>query len=131
MATIMLVDDDIDVAEIIGECLSEAGYTVDVFTSGIEALNSCVDCRYAMVIADINMPEIDGLSLLQMIRAQRPHMPYLVMSGGFASMDSEVIRSADSFHYKTDGIVKLLKKVQAILILKGTNAGTSQTLLAV
>lgn len=130
MASIMIVDDDKDVAELMGEVLTEAGYQVDIFTHGIDAVNRCVDCRYAMVIADVNMPDIDGLTLLRMIRAQRPKMPYIIMSGDLAPDRSDIVDAADSFHFKLDGPWELTKKVEAILILKGVNAGASQQVIA-
>lgn len=124
-ATLMLVDDDAQVAEMFGEALTEAGFVVDVFTTGIEALNSCIDCRYAMVIADVNMPDIDGISLLQMIRAQRPNMPYIIISGGGAP-SHEVVADADAFVQKIDGPFNLVRKVRYVLSVKGTEAGSSQ-----
>ena len=129
--SIMLVDDDTDVAQMFGEVLTDEGFMVDVFTSGMEALNSSVDCRYALVIADINMPDIDGISLLQMIRAQRPNMPYIVISGAGAPDGNEVIKSADAFVPKTKGPFFLVDTVREVLSRKGTQAGSSQCASAI
>jgi CheY-like chemotaxis protein len=131
MASIMIVDDDRDVADLIAEVLTAAGDTVDVFTCGMEAVNRSVECRYAMVIADIHMPDLDGLNMLKMIRAQRPNMPYIIMSGAMPpEKDSDIVKSADAFHYKPDGPWNLQRMVEKILILKGVNAGSSQEVIA-
>jgi len=131
MIKIMLVDDDMDVAQLFSETLTDAGFDVAVFTDGRAALNSCVSIRYALVIADINMPDIDGLSLMQMIRAQRPAMPYIFLSGQRAPDKSQIIQNADAFVLKIDGPRKLISKVIEVLALKGGDAGTSQSVDAV
>ena len=131
MIKILLIDDDSDVAEMFGEALTTAGFSVEIFTEGLAALNSCVTCRYALVIADINMPDIDGASLLKMIRAQRPNMPYIFFSGQGAPRNSEIIQEADGFVLKIDGPKKLIGTVIRVLVHNGVDAGTSQTCAAV
>ena len=127
MIRIMLVDDNVEVAQIFAETLIEAGFEVDVFTNGLAALNSCVSIRYAMVIADVNMPDIDGLTLLNMIRAQRPAMPYIFLSGRGAPNNTNIIQNADAFVLKGGGTKELISKVIEVLALKGADAGTSQS----
>ena len=131
MIKIMLVDDNPDVADLFSEILTEAAFSVDVFTTGRAALNSCVSVRYAMVIADINMPDIDGLALLQMIRAQRPLMPYIFVSGRNAPRDENIVQNADAFVLKIDAPRDLTRKVIEVLAAKGQDAGTSQSLAAI
>ncbi len=131
MIKIMLVDDNADVANLFSEILTDAGFSVDVFTTGRAALTSCVSVRYAMVIADINMPDIDGLALLQMIRAQRPSMPYIFISGRNAPRDQSIVQNADAFVLKIDGPRDLAGKVIEVLAAKGRDAGTSQSVAAI
>lgn len=128
MVKIMLVDDNSEIADLFGEILREGGFDVDVFTDTLTALNSCVTVRYSLVIADINMPGIDGMSLIQMIRAQRPGMPYIFLSGRNAPNSSEVIQNADAFILKTAAPRDLIGTLAHVLALKGDDAGTSQAL---
>ena len=131
MIKIMLVDDNVEVAEMFGEALTEAGFSVDVFTDALSALNGCVRVRYALVVADISMPGIDGLSMMQMIRAQRPLMPYIFLSGRGAQDDSQVVQNADAFVLKIDGARTLIAKITEVLARKGSDAGTSQSSSAI
>lgn len=127
----MLVDDNKEVAQMFGETLSEAGFDVDVFTDGVTALNNCVSVRYALVISDINMPDVDGLSFMQMLRAQRPLMPYIFLSGRGAPDNSQIVQNADAFVLKIDGPRNLINRILEVLALKGSDAGTSQSNCAV
>ena len=127
MPRILVVDDDPNVAEMVGEALRVTGHEVDVVTSGMEALNNCVRCRYALVVSDIDMPDIDGVDLLEMIRAQRPGMPYVYMTAHEMTPASIKIWKANALVRKGEGITALVRKVQEILAQKGTDAGTSQT----
>ena len=130
MVKIMLVDDNIEIASLFGEILTDAGFEVDTFTDSLTALNSCVSVRYSLVIADVGMPGIDGMSLIQMIRAQRPGMPYIFLSGRNAPNSGEVIQNADAFILKTAAPRELVGKLVEVLALKGGDAGTSQALTA-
>ncbi|MGD0089371.1 MAG: response regulator [Planctomycetota bacterium] len=127
MATIALVDDDPEVLGFYTEVLAEAGHQVHPFTTGREAARACVECRFAMVICDVNMPDIDGTQLMQTIRAQRPHMPFIFISGNPAHHFTQAIMGADRFFVKADNPDVLLRMVESVLQVKGVDAGSSET----
>ena len=127
MINIMIVDDEEEVAQLFAESLAQSGFRVSVYCDGSAALNSCVHSRYSLVIIDVNMPNIDGISLLQMIRAQRPGMPCILLSGRGVPRNNEIILEADAFVLKIDGPRKLLSSVIQVLARRGINAGSSQT----
>jgi DNA-binding NtrC family response regulator len=127
MATIALVDDDQDTLHFYTEVLAEAGHEVHPFTTGREGARACVECRYAMVICDVNMPDIDGTQLMQTIRAQRPHMPFIFISGIPAHHFTQAMMGAECFFLKTDKPDALLRMVESVLHVKGVDAGSSQT----
>lgn len=66
---IMLVEDDADIQEIIRMSLSAIGnYTMDVCSSGQEALDKLQSVRPQLFLLDVAMPQMDGLTLLAKIR---------------------------------------------------------------
>jgi CheY-like chemotaxis protein len=77
------------------------------------------------------MPEIDGLSLIQMLRAQRPLMPYIFLSGRGAPDATQTVQNADAFVLKIDGPQNLIRRILDVLAVKGRDAGTSQSGCAV
>lgn len=126
MARILVVDDDPDVLQFYAEGLQYAGHEVDAYTNGFAAANRCVECRFALVVSDMQMPEIDGDALMRLIRAQRPRMPFIFISGDPDRASSGAAQSANQFVPKTAGLSTLIRTVEAVLRAEGVNAGTSQ-----
>jgi PAS domain S-box-containing protein len=80
--SVLLVDDDGDVADFAATCLKEAGYTVRCAGSGEEAL-SLLRCAPPpdLMIADLGMPGMSGLQLAAAARRLHPHLNILIATG--------------------------------------------------
>ena len=68
MATIMTVDDTASMRQMISFTLSSVGYDVIQASDGAEALKLAKDRKVDLVIADVNMPNMDGISLVKSLR---------------------------------------------------------------
>lgn len=82
MARILLVDDDALVRRSIVLQLTRAGHTVVVAIDGRDALTASPFDELDLVITDIFMPVMEGLELVGRLRAEAPHLPVIVMTGG-------------------------------------------------
>lgn len=80
---LLIVDDDPRIRGLLTESLSALGYTTSQASNGREALELVYGHEFDCVITDIRMPEIDGLTLLQSLKRQKPDLP-VVMITGFA-----------------------------------------------
>jgi two-component system nitrogen regulation response regulator GlnG len=80
MADIWVIDDDRSVRFVLAEGLREAGYSVREFDGARSALAALAHATPALVFTDVRMPEIDGLQLLQTLKARRADLPVVVMS---------------------------------------------------
>ncbi len=69
MAAIMVVDDTATMRQMISFTLSSGGHDVVTATDGQEALQSAQKRKFDLVISDINMPNMDGISLVKALRA--------------------------------------------------------------
>jgi PAS domain S-box-containing protein len=80
---ILVVDDEESLVNLVGETLEDLGYVVDGFTSSVAALRAFDDDpqRFDAVITDESMPSVSGSELIKKIRAQRPKVPILLLSG--------------------------------------------------
>ena len=67
---ILVVDDDVELAQTLQDFLQQEGYRVDVALSGEEALALLKAQRVDLVLSDINMPKMDGLQLLAAIKGE-------------------------------------------------------------
>jgi two-component system chemotaxis response regulator CheY len=82
MANILVVDDAYANHRLIGIMLKRNSHTITSAYNGLEALNYLVNSQVDMLITDINMPIMDGLTLLEHLRADGKHhdMPVIVIT---------------------------------------------------
>ena len=78
---IVLIDDEQDVVEAVSEMLELEGFTVSSYTNPDKGLKSLHANSRSVVLCDVRMPSIDGLSLLSSIQHRAPDVPVLLMSG--------------------------------------------------
>jgi PAS domain S-box-containing protein len=71
-ARLLVVDDEAEIAELIGEMLSSAGYEVMTAESGAVALAMLEEARFDAIISDLHMPELDGAGLWREVKRTRP-----------------------------------------------------------
>jgi CheY-like chemotaxis protein len=88
---VLIVDDELFFLEAIDDILSEAGYDTIRAVNGGEALEQIADPRVAVVVLDVRLPDMDGISVLARIREQRPELPVIMLS---ASTDQEIVLEA-------------------------------------
>ena len=86
---ILVVDDEARICEAVKRALERTGYQVETRHSALEALEMLRKGALDMVICDIKMPEMDGMSLLERIKEHDPNIPVLMITG-HASIESAV-----------------------------------------
>ena len=78
---ILYVDDEEIARETFADAAIQLGFRVDTADGGSEALAMARRHRYAVIAADLRMPTLNGLSLIQLLRPQWPHATYLIVTG--------------------------------------------------
>ena len=83
MATILLADDDAAVRDLVRRALSSDGHNVHVTQDGVEALESLGTNggSYDILITDVDMPQLDGISLAEKALVLKPGLAVILMSG--------------------------------------------------
>ncbi len=95
MKSILLVDDDPQIVAYISAIAKPLGYRIEAAKDGAEALWLYdLDPKIDALITDIKMPGMDGFELANTLRARRPDLPILVISGYF---DKDTVMARDSF----------------------------------
>ncbi len=94
MATILAVDDDPQVREMLDTLFTEAGYQVVTAADGKEAMANFRKQPAEVVVADILMPEKDGLETLQELHQIAPEVPVIAISGGGHLPGSHYLKTA-------------------------------------
>jgi two-component system response regulator FlrC len=78
--SVLIVEDDRSLREALCETLDLAGYPTRAAADGREALATLDDPGIAMVVSDVRMAPMDGVTLLQQIKSRRPDLPVLLMT---------------------------------------------------
>jgi DNA-binding response OmpR family regulator len=87
LPTILLVDDDLDLREVVAAILAAPGYTVLAASDGYEALRILVDRDVDLLITDVQMPGISGFELARQAKLMRPRLHVIYISGRTSKPD--------------------------------------------
>jgi two-component system, NtrC family, response regulator GlrR len=119
--SILVVDDDADILRLICLRLQSAGYQTMTANDGAEALSSLHIKRPDLIISDLRMPNVDGLSLMQQIHATHPTLPFIMLTahGSISEAVHATQLGAFSFLAKPFDSQALLKQVSNALNISG------------
>lgn len=77
---ILVVEDDAPLASFLSKGLEAEHYAVDIAPDGEEAGWLVSECEYDLLLLDLNLPKLDGISLLRVVRPKKPSLPVLVLT---------------------------------------------------
>ncbi|MFC4352666.1 response regulator [Fodinicurvata halophila] len=97
MSTILLIDDEKSILEVMGNSLGKAGYTVLSAGDGKEGLELLRSEPVDVVVTDIIMPEKEGIETIIEIRAMAKDMPILAISGGGRTRQMHFLEMSRNF----------------------------------
>lgn len=87
--SILVVDDDESVRDLLVSILGDAGYNVADANSAEEAVKLLTDIHFHLVVSDIKMPRMSGIELLKTIKQLNPHIPVILVTG-FPDIDMTI-----------------------------------------
>lgn len=119
MAEILVVDDYVVTQRVLSQQLHKAGHSVVVAGSASEALAQLAQGEFQLAILDLNMPDMDGLTLLQQLRAtdSHCHLPIIVLTASGQDQDRIASRAAGANGFMTKPVSswELVSAVQQLL----------------
>ena len=89
---ILIVEDEKRLAGTLAELLHRRGYAVDVSYDGVSGLDNARSGIYDLVLLDAMLPELDGFSLLQQLRAGGETVPVLMLTASSSSVSKGLVR---------------------------------------
>nr|WP_209973544.1 response regulator transcription factor [Paenibacillus eucommiae] len=113
---ILIVDDDREIAELIGIYLKNEGFETDKAYDGQEALERFEQNEYHLVVLDIMMPKMDGLEVCRRLRRDRT-LPILMLSAKAEDMDKimGLMTGADDYMVKPFNPMELITRIKSLL----------------
>jgi DNA-binding NtrC family response regulator len=113
--SILVIDDEIDMQNLLKRSLEpELGCRIETASSGEEALHMFANKRFDLVLADIKMPGMDGLELLELIKRKEPDVTVVMMTA-YGSIDTAVLAMKNGAY---DFITKPFDHDEMVLRLK-------------
>jgi CheY-like chemotaxis protein len=96
---VLVVDDDWVVRESFKRVLTDAGYSVTTARSGRAALAACSSEPFDVMLADLKMPEMDGLEVTRMVKREHPQVQVLIVTGYPTQQSAKEARGLGVFDY--------------------------------
>ena len=114
---VLVAEDDEVIADFVAQGLREAGFAVDVAASGKEALTRALEGGYDAAVMDVMLPGIDGIAVIEQLRAKRQQMPVLILSARHTVDDrvKGLQAGGDDYLTKPFAFAELLARLQALL----------------
>jgi DNA-binding NtrC family response regulator len=94
---VLIIDDENDIIEILSYILKREGMDVVAAYDGIEALKLLNSRSFSGVVSDLLMPNLDGLALLKLVRANQNTVPFIFLSGNATSIDEREMISYGAY----------------------------------
>jgi len=111
--TVLVVEDDADLRQVVETALVLEGYNVVVASDGLEAIEKLPDCRPALIVFDVMLPHMDGVMFAQELerRGLRPGIPVVMLSGVVDGRQKAKQVGAEGYLEKPFSIPALLEEV--------------------
>jgi EAL domain-containing protein (putative c-di-GMP-specific phosphodiesterase class I)/ActR/RegA family two-component response regulator len=106
---ILLIDDDFHLLTAYGRALRSAGFVVDEASDGRMAMSALERNSFDVVISDIDLPGMNGIQILEVVRARDPELPVILMTGGANVATAAKAVEHGAFRY-------LMKPVDLLLV---------------
>ncbi len=131
MAHLLIVEDDDDLRKALKYSLKEQGYEISTASTGPKGLQKARNREYDLIILDLMLPELDGLSLLRALRLTR-QTPVLMLTARSSEMDKIIglESGADDYLTKPFSLGELVARIRALLRRSQRAPVVTNTLIA-
>jgi DNA-binding response OmpR family regulator len=114
---VLLVEDDVGITMFIQQGLTEAGYATDVAANGREGIEYALAAEYDLILLDVMLPLLDGISVLKTLRKKGFKTPVLLLTA-LDTVQDRVLgldAGADDYLIKPFDFTELLARMRALL----------------
>ena len=114
---ILLVEDDPMIADVVKSALSDEAHAVQLVTNGRNALAQLAVNTYQLVLLDLGLPGVDGMTVLRTLRAEKKDVPVIILTARDALEDrlQGLDAGADDYLVKPFHMSELLARMRAVM----------------
>ncbi|WP_017718481.1 response regulator transcription factor [Kamptonema formosum] len=123
---ILVVEDDVQLADMLAEALTDRQYAVDVAKDGQAAWDWVETLEYDLIVLDVTLPKLDGVSFCQRLRRRNSAIPVLMLTARDTVADkiTGLDAGADDYMVKPFDLQELMARIRALL-RRGSSAATA------
>jgi CheY-like chemotaxis protein len=116
----MVVDDMADVRELLRDYLESEGYAVETLANASDALARLAEFRPRLILLDILMPGLSGLSAIELIRSRDPEVGIIMVTGNGDDAVAKQTLALGAFDYVSKPIdfAYLTRSIESFLLLR-------------
>jgi DNA-binding response OmpR family regulator len=104
---ILIAEDDKNIANLIKEIVERKGHTAAITTDGDEAYKVFCNIKFDLIITDLKMPKVDGITFIKLVREKNHNIPIIIVTG-YGSEKNRAL--AENY-----GVFKILSKPCSIV----------------
>ena len=120
LISILIVDDDAEVRNMLSSILDGEGYSIEAVENGKKAINICEKFPFDVALIDIDLPDIKGTELLHRLKEIQPKMVRIIITGhpSIENAAKSVNEKADGYVLKPFNVVELLEMIKRLVAEK-------------
>jgi len=130
---VLVVDDEVNIAELISMALRYEGWQVSTAHNGTSAVNAAKDMGPDAVVLDMMLPDIDGLEVLRRMRSTMPEVPVVFLTARDAVEDriAGLTAGGDDYVTKPFSLEELVARLRGLMRRSGAQRAASSSVLVV
>ncbi len=130
---VLVVDDEPNIAELLGMALRYEGWETTLAHTGTKAVSLAKEVRPDAVVLDIMLPDLDGLAVLSRLRAHQPDVPVLFLTAKDAVEDrvAGLTAGGDDYVTKPFSLEEVVARLRALMRRAGATARETTSVLTV
>ena len=120
LTSLLIVDDDAGIREMLSTVLTNEGYLVEAVENGKQAIKACEESLFDVALIDVELPDMKGTELLMRLKKMQPKMVRIVITGhpSLESAMRAVNERADGYVLKPVEVTELLEKIKKLFTEK-------------
>jgi two-component system, OmpR family, response regulator len=130
---VLVVDDEVNIAELISMALRYEGWQVATAHNGTSAVNAAKELGPDAVVLDMMLPDIDGLEVMRRMRSSMPEVPVVFLTARDAVEDrvAGLTAGGDDYVTKPFSLEELVARLRGLMRRSGAQRATSSSVLVV